>query len=273
MSAPVVRVGADWLALREPVDGAARSTELASAVARVVAHHRHQVVHDLGSGTGSMGRWLAPRLPGRQHWVLHDRDTDLLDVAAADPPIVDGVAVGVETRRDDLTRLGAADLAGATLITASALLDMLTFDELERVVAGCVEAGCPSLITLSVTGRVRLTPPEPLDRRIESAFNAHQRRRAGERALLGPDAVTIAADLARDRGAQVRMVASPWHLGASCAGLTHAWLTGWLDAAAAQEPTLTEALPDYAARRRAHLADTRLRVVVDHLDLLILPPR
>ena len=30
------------------------------------------VVHDLGSGTGSMMRWLAPLLPGPQTWVLHD---------------------------------------------------------------------------------------------------------------------------------------------------------------------------------------------------------
>ena len=41
------------------------------------------MIHDLGSGTGSMSRWLAPRLPGPQHWVLHDRDADLLARAAA----------------------------------------------------------------------------------------------------------------------------------------------------------------------------------------------
>ena len=29
-----------------------------------------------------MGRWLAPLLPGPQHWVLHDRDADLLAVAS-----------------------------------------------------------------------------------------------------------------------------------------------------------------------------------------------
>ena len=32
------------------------------------------VIHDLGGGSGAMGRWLAPRLPGPQHWVVHDRD-------------------------------------------------------------------------------------------------------------------------------------------------------------------------------------------------------
>ena len=33
-----------------------------------------------------MGRWLAPLLDGPQHWVLHDRDPDLLGVAAHDRP-------------------------------------------------------------------------------------------------------------------------------------------------------------------------------------------
>ena len=53
------------------------------------------LVHDLGSGTGSMVRWLAPRLPGPQHWVLHDRDPDLLAAA----PRTSRRACTAETRR------------------------------------------------------------------------------------------------------------------------------------------------------------------------------
>lgn len=273
MTTPVVRVGSDWLALREPADGAARSTELASVVAQAVAHHRHQIVHDLGSGTGSMGRWLALRLPGRQRWVLHDRDADLLDVAAACPPIVVGAAVDVATRPGDLTRLDAGDLADATVITASALLDMLTFDEVDRVVTRCVAAGCPSLLTLSVTGQVTLTPREPLDAGIEAAFNAHQRRRVGERALLGPDAVTVAGNIARDLGATVMTAPSPWRLGAAHGRLIEEWFDGWVRAAIEQEPSLLGAVGDYRARRRAQLARGGIDVVVRHLDLLILPRR
>ena len=68
-----------------------------------------QVIHDLGCGTGAMGRWLAPRLPGPQHWVVHDRDAELLAVAAEDLPgeAADGAAVTVETRQSDITRLRA----------------------------------------------------------------------------------------------------------------------------------------------------------------------
>ena len=86
-------------------------------------------------------------LPGPQHWVVHDRDADLLAVAVGDPPgpAADGAEVTVEARQSDITRLRPGDLANATLVTASALLDMLTGDELAGLVAVCGGAGCPVL--------------------------------------------------------------------------------------------------------------------------------
>ena len=85
MSAPDVRVSREWLALREPADAAARAVDLVEALGRRMPPAGQWVIHDLGGGTGSMGRWLAPRLPGRQHWVVHDRDADLLEIAPAVP--------------------------------------------------------------------------------------------------------------------------------------------------------------------------------------------
>src|SRR5262245_44645208 len=132
----------DWLALREPADAAARSEELVAEV-RSFLPPGGVIVHDLGCGTGSIARWLAPRLPTPQHWVLYDRDDDLLGRAAASPPLAPagGGPVSVETRRRDVTRLERDALAGADLVTASALLDLLTADELARFVTSCVEAG------------------------------------------------------------------------------------------------------------------------------------
>ena len=154
------------------------------------------MIHDLACGSGSMGRWLAPLLPGPQHWVLHDRDADLLEVAAADPPgpAADGAAVVVETRLSDITGLRPDDLAGASLITASALLDLMTGDELAGLIDVCAAVGCPVLLTLSVVGRVELAPADPLDARVAAAFDAHQRRMTAGGRLLGPDAVAAAAD-------------------------------------------------------------------------------
>lgn len=274
MRAADVRVTPDWLGLREPADAAARSTALVDSLAAFLDGGRASplVVHDLGCGSGSMGRWLAPRLPGPQHWVLHDRDEDLLavSVSGGPPSAADGGDVTVETRRGDLTRLGPNGLAGASLVTASALLDMLTMEDVQRVVRACVGAGCPALITLSVTGHVRLVPPDPLDAALEHAFNAHQRRTAGGRPLLGPDAAHVAANLLRGHGWRVEVAPSPWHLDASHAGLTREWLDGWAGAAVEQQPELAPEAQAWLARR-ARDVDGRLAVTVQHVDLLALP--
>jgi SAM-dependent methyltransferase len=263
----MTRAFVDWLALREAADAAARAPELVEPVRRHLAGSPRPVVHDLGSGTGSMARWLAPRLSGPQHWVLYDRDADLL-ARATGGTAADGVPVTVELRERDITRLTADDLRGASLITASALLDMLTADELERVVAACVDAGCPALLTISVIGRVELTPSDPLDATIAEAFNGHQRRTTGGRTLLGPDAVDACVDAFGRRGVGVLVRSSPWRLGADQADLAAEWLRGWLAAACEQRPELAGRAAAYASRRLADAAAGRLGIVVHHTDLL-----
>jgi hypothetical protein len=257
---------ADWLALREPADAKARAADLLEIVrARLPGG---LVIHDLGAGTGSMGRWLAPRLPGPQHWIFYDRDSHLLDHAAAEmvDAAADGAPVTVETRVRDITRLTPADLSGAGLVTASALLDMLSADEVERVVAAC--AGIPTWSTLSVTGHVELTPADPMDAEVEAAFNDHQRRTVDGRALLGPDAVEAAIDAFRRRGVPVATRPSPWRLGPDLAELTVEWFDGWLGAACEQQPDLAARAAGYGRRRRAGIAAGRVTAVVHHTDLL-----
>ena len=272
---PVVTVSPAWLALREPADAAARATDLVEKVRHLLPPSLPVVVHDLGCGTGSMARWLASQLSGPQHWVMYDRDADLLARAAVDvPPLTDdGSRVTVETRQRDITRLHQQDLAGASLITASALLDMLTAAEVERIARSSVEAGCPVLLTLSVTGRVALTPSDPLDDAIASAFNAHQRRGEGDGRLLGPDAVGVAADVFAGLGAEVIIAPSPWRLGASAAALTIEWFEGWVGAACEQRPELTAATRRYVEQRLAAAIAGRLQVIVHHHDLLAVPPQ
>ncbi len=255
----------EWLRLRAAADAAARAPELVAAL-----RGRYPVIHDLGTGTGAMARWLAPRLPGPQHWILYDRDPDLLDLAKAAmvDAAADGTPVTVETRQRDITRLTADDLAGADLITASALLDMLTAEEIERVVTTCVDAGCPALLAVSVTGRVELSPADPLDAEITEAFNAHQRRTTGGRTLLGPDAVEATVAAFRRYRVGVLTRPSPWRLGAEQADLAAEWFRGWIEAACEQRPELADRVAPYARRRLADAAAGRLRVVVQHTDLL-----
>jgi SAM-dependent methyltransferase len=273
MTVEGIRVSRRWLALRESADAAARAPDL---VENLRPHHPEtgpRVIHDLGCGTGAMGRWLAPLLAGPQHWVGHDRDADLLEVAAADPPgpAADGAAVTVEVRQSDITRLHPDDLTGATLITASALLDLLTEDELARLVTVCVGAGCPALLTLSVVGGVHLIPADPLDRRVAAAFDAHQRRTTEGARLLGPDAVAVALDQFSRLGAEFLVRPSPWRLGALQSDLAAEWFTGWVGAACEQQLELAAETDDYTRHRLAEATAGQLAVTVNHADLLILP--
>jgi hypothetical protein len=273
MTTEPVRAGADWLALREPADAAARSLELVGRLRRWLTADGTARIHDLGSGTGSMTRWLAPQLPGRQHWVLHDRDAELLLRAGTTPvgAAADGAPVSVETRRDDISRLEPDELADAVLITASALLDMMTGDELRRLVATCAAAGCPVLVTLSVVGVVELEPVDPLDGEVRDAFNAHQRRVGGAGRILGPDAFGAAVDGFLGHGLDVVVRPSPWRLGPEQSALAVEWLTGWLAAACEQRPELGGLAEEYRRRRLADAAAGRLSVTVHHGDLLVMP--
>jgi hypothetical protein len=123
------------------------------------------------------------------------------------------------------------------------------------------------LLALTVTGRVTLTPPDPLDTRIGAAFNAHQRRSG----LLGPDAVAAGVEELRGTGAEVLVRPSPWRLDAAHADLTAEWLDGWIAAACEQEPALAAEAGAYRARRLAQAAAGELAVTVDHADLLVAP--
>ncbi|OLF14659.1 methyltransferase domain-containing protein [Actinophytocola xanthii] len=249
--------------MREAADADARDGGLLGPLLDRLGGTERVVVRDLGCGTGSMGRWFAPRMPGPQHWILTDRDPVLLEHAARDVP------AAVETDLRDVTDLTARDLAGTSLVTASALLDLLTAEEVDRLATACVEAGCPALLTLSVTGGAELAPPDPLDDAVAAAFDDHQRRTVDGRRLLGPDAVDAAAAAFERAGALVHRRPSPWRLGPEQRLLTEQWLHGWVGAAAEQEPDLDVA--DYLRRRRSAAEAGELAVTVHHEDLLALP--
>lgn len=267
----VLPVSVDWLTLRAEADARSRSRPLAIEAATLL--EAPLTVHDLGSGTGSMMRWLAPILPGPQTWVLHDWNHVLLAHATTQPAIdAEGLPPTVRTRVGHLGLLREADLAGASLVTTSALLDVLARDEIEAIVRACVAVGAPALFGLSVTGRVELDPVDPGDRVFEAAFNDHQRRMAHGRRLLGPDAVGVAADLFRSAGWSVRLADSPWRLAEADATLIAEWLDGWLAAAVEERPALREWADEYARRRLEQLSGPGLRVVVHHDDLLAWPP-
>jgi hypothetical protein len=148
---------------------------------------------------------------------------------------------------------------------------MFTQDELSRFVETCMRADCPSLITLSVIGRVELTPSDPMDDSVMAAFNDHQRRVTPHGQLLGPDAVHVAIDLFTRLGGEVVARPSPWLLVGGQGSLIAEWFDGWVDAAAEQQPELAATLVPYAQHRLARAHEGGLTVTVHHLDLLARP--
>lgn len=268
------RASREWLALREPADAAARSSALAEELTTLPppgANRDHRadpdrpwVVHDLGSGTGSMRRWLAPRLPVPQTWVEHDHDPALSGTGSM---LAAGSAVA-SACRCDLGGLTAEHLAGADLVTGSALLDVLTAATADRVAAACAQLSAPLLVTLTVTGRVRLEPADPLDADLSAAFNDHQRRATRSGRLLGPGAAGHVAERLRATGAEVLTAPSPWLLGSADTALIAAWLDGWVGAAVEQAPALAGRAMGYRRHRQAEIAAGQLRVTVEHRDLL-----
>ncbi|KRE30825.1 class I SAM-dependent methyltransferase [Agromyces sp. Soil535] len=268
----IIEVSSDWLALREQEDARARSHELAFAAARRLGPGPI-VIHDLGSGTGSMMRWLAPLLPGPQTWVLHDWNSNLVERAAIGVVPLDRGRrpVSVRTRSGELAHLDPDDLGGASLVTASALLDVLTAEEIRAVVQACVAVGCPVLLSLSVTGEVRLDPRDPRDDVFEASFNAHQQRLVGGRRLVGLSGAALAQRLFLEAGWNIRPAATFWRLGDHDPRLLDQWFDGWFDAALEQRADLQVEGAEYRALRSSQLRRGALSAVVVHTDLLAWP--
>ncbi|MCY1139601.1 class I SAM-dependent methyltransferase [Actinoplanes sp. Pm04-4] len=243
-----------WLGLREPADAAARATDLVARLPKPI-----NVVRDLGCGTGSMARWLAPQLDTPQHWILADLDPKLLHYATSHVRLP---GVTVEGALGDVTALTAADLAGTDLVTCSALLDLLTEAEIDALVATLAAAQVTALFTLSVAGEVSLDPARPQDATVAEAFDEHQRRVVGGRRLLGPDAPAYAAQAFEKAGATVVTRPSAWRLGPELPELTAEWLRGWVGAAREQRPSAD--LDGYLEDRLEHLPTAS----VGHVDLL-----
>jgi len=88
---------------------------------------------DLGAGTGANLRYLAPHLGGHQRWLLIDRDAALLRRAEPGPG-VEGLRV--ECRCLDLAAPGGGlDLTGTDILTAAALMDLVSAAWFEALAA------------------------------------------------------------------------------------------------------------------------------------------
>jgi SAM-dependent methyltransferase len=248
---------ADWLALREPADQAARDRSLARRACKAAG--TEPVVLDLGCGTGATWRALSPLLPDGARWILVDTDPTLLAAAAA------AAGDGVRAIETDLANLSALPLEDVTLVTASALLDLVPGTWVEELAQ---RLKVPFYAALSYSGVMRWAPADPRDDTITGFFNRHQRGDKGLGPALGPEAAEHAAKAFTAAGFATHLADSPWQLGPVMAPL-QCELTDGIAAAAAEAGA---AGATAWGRDRRELAP-RSTCMIGHIDILALPRR
>jgi hypothetical protein len=209
-----------------------------------------------------MMRDLGAALPAQQSWRLVDHDAELLAVA--------GRAGGsVATYRMSLLDLDALPLAGASLVTASALTDLVSEAWLAALVARLAAVRLPVYATLTYDGSCAWQPRHAHDHDLVAALNRHQRGDKGFGPALGPGATDRLCALLESAGYAVSKAASPWRLGPEQAALQIATSEGFAQAARALVACAEPEIASWLDYRRAQASAGQM--TLGHWDVLALP--
>ncbi len=185
----------DWLKLREGADHRARNPELLAKLVAYFADRADIFVTDLGTGTGSNLRAIAPHLSLRQQWMLTDHDPQLLTAACeavavwadSSRPTASGL-VASKNGRSLLIELKQVDLAAdpspwreakPDLITAAALFDLVSAEWIERFINVLTPARLPFYTALTHSHVAEWSPLHPSDTVMRAAFERHFSRDKG----------------------------------------------------------------------------------------------
>jgi hypothetical protein len=175
--------------------------------------------------------------------VLVDHDPTLLALVDADP--------NVRTAERDLRQLDDELFAGRALVTASALLDLVSDAWLRQLVFRCCAHHAAALFALTYDGRLSFEPAERDDALIRDLVNRHQRTDKG----FGP--------------------ALDWILRRASAPdpLQEQLIDGWANAATDIADDRAGLIEAWRQKRRGHVASGRSVLTVGHQDLAALPLR
>ena len=260
---------AQWLALRERYDLAARNSTVLDAVAGAFLDRPSIAVVDLACGTGSTLRAIGPHLPPRQSWRLTDNDLSLLARASTlgRPPHLAVTAKPVDLARDlELALEGPLDL-----VTTSALLDLVSPEWLDRFIVEAAARRLPIYAALTYDGRVDVEPSSPFDSEILAGFNQHQRTNKGFGAALGPTAAARAVERFEHFGCSVVQGLSDWVFGPEDREIQDTLFTGWAELALLTTTMTANEVTLWLAQRRGHLAQGRSHLRIGHIDVFARP--
>ncbi len=258
----------DWLALREPYDHSSRDGRLAARLGNWLNSDRAVRVMDLGCGTGSNLRYLAPRLPRPQTWRLVDHDSTLMDALAG--------ADAFDARdhhilQHDLAALHSLPVGEANAVVASALMDLVSQQWFQTLANLCRDAGAAILTSITYNGHMHWQPGLPDDGWIEELFNTHQRGEKHFGPAMGPDADTMMSDILEGLGYQVTTVRTPWLLDPQDSAIQNELLFGIVTACLEVTPSQKDRILRWSGHRGELIAAGRSHLMVGHGDLLALP--
>jgi SAM-dependent methyltransferase len=274
----------DWLRLREPADHRARNPALLAKLAAHFAGREDILVADLGAGTGSNLRAVAPALPALQQWILIDHDPALLAAAleaiAGWADSARATATGLEASKNGkslLIEFRKADLAATPaawgdglpdLVTAAALFDLVSERWIEHFVAALAHARLALYTALNHDGVAEWAPPHAADQKMTAAFERHFGGDKGFGPAAGLRASTLIAEGLAAKGYAVERGRSDWQLGSADRTLIAALADGWAEAVGETGEVPAADIADWRAARKASVS-----CVVRHEDLLALPSR
>ena len=274
----------NWLALREAIDHRSRDRKLIASLAGKIGRKDGVSVLDLGCGTGSNLRALAPQLPQDwQSWTLVDHDNALLEAAVeelenwADDSENFGEELilnkgskrlTVDLRKIDLnTEMDKVLDWRADLVTAAALFDLVSESWMLAFAVGIARRQMSFYTALTYDGREEWAPPHPQDKAVNAAFNHHQASDKGFGPSSGPKAVAALERAFKAAGYSVETASSDWRLGPQDQELIHELAKG-IAGAARETKLLPEA--DIASWLEAH-AKPGTSCMIGHMDLLARP--
>ena len=263
----------EWLNLREASDHKARDRHLLKTAANWLndLKSKDKVIVDLGSGTGSTIRGLQryTTLAPSIQWRLVDNDPELL----AEAVHRHSEEYSIESFLVDLSATQKLPLESASLITASALLDLVSSNFIRDLCQLIKEKneGRPLgfYSALNYDGCIKWTPFHPLDAAILMNFNTDQRRDKGFGPALGPDATDFLKTQFHSTKFQCLSAKSPWLLGSADYLLTESLING-ISGVAIQTGGLTNS--DIQDWKTIRIENVRTGTCfLGHTDILVLP--
>ena len=282
-----------WLDVREGADARARNVDVVTALSAYVDELADIHLIDLGAGTGSLFRYLAPRLGNRQTWRLVDYSSSLLEQAetrltkwAGQHELIVQSKVGgwyasnmvreyhVDTEIWDFAR-GFPDFPidpSADLITASAFIDLVSLSWIEQLVAFCKKARTSFYGCLTYNGLIEWSPKHSFDGEFLQLLNNDQRRDKGMGPALGPDAFQAINNSFVSSGFVVKTGSSPWVLDSKDWQLQKALLLQWVKLLDQKSSWPAWKIKEWNEFHLAVIVEGKSQLKVGHQDIWVVPP-